>query len=122
VVSGTPALATTATAGSAPGKYPVTADGSPLSAANYTFQAVNGTLTVTPAATATTPVVGDGDGAGDRVAQAHPAGGGQGDGQVGLGLGGAEGGGGVVGVGGAWRRAGDEHVVGHLGGRRGRRG
>jgi hypothetical protein len=49
VVSGAPALSTTATAGSAPGSYPITADVSSLSAANYTFSPVNGTLTVTAA-------------------------------------------------------------------------
>jgi hypothetical protein len=54
VVSGTPALSTTATASSAPGSYPITADVSSLSAANYTFQAVAGTLTVTPAALSAT--------------------------------------------------------------------
>jgi hypothetical protein len=49
VVSGTPALSTTATAGSAPGPYAIAVDVSPLSAANYTFQPANGTLTVTKA-------------------------------------------------------------------------
>jgi hypothetical protein len=49
VVSGTPALSTTATPGSAPGSYAITADVISLSAANYTFSPVNGTLTVTPA-------------------------------------------------------------------------
>jgi hypothetical protein len=49
VVSGTPILTTAATAGSPPGNYAITSDVSPLSAANYTFSPVNGTLTVTPA-------------------------------------------------------------------------
>jgi hypothetical protein len=48
-VSGTPTLTTTATAGSAPGKYPIAVDVSPLSAANYTFRPVSGTLTVNAA-------------------------------------------------------------------------
>jgi hypothetical protein len=49
VVSGAPALSTTATASSALGNYPITADVSSLSAANYTFSPLNGTLTVTAA-------------------------------------------------------------------------
>jgi hypothetical protein len=53
VVSGTPILTTTATASSAPGQYTISVDLSSLSAANYTFQVVNGTLTVTPALSAT---------------------------------------------------------------------
>jgi hypothetical protein len=56
VVSGTPTLSTTATASSAPGNYPITVDVSSLSSANYTFQAANGTLTVTPAALSATAV------------------------------------------------------------------
>jgi polygalacturonase len=46
VVSGSPALATTATASSIAGSYPITASVGTLSAANYTFAFVNGTLTV----------------------------------------------------------------------------
>jgi hypothetical protein len=42
-------LATSATASSPPTTYAITVDVSPLAAANYTFQAVPGTLTVTPA-------------------------------------------------------------------------
>jgi hypothetical protein len=49
VVSGTPTLTTPATAGSAPGSYPITAGPGTLSAANYTFSLVNATLTVSPA-------------------------------------------------------------------------
>jgi hypothetical protein len=49
VVSGTPTLSSAATPASAPGGYPIIVDVSPLSAANYTFQPVNGTLTVQPA-------------------------------------------------------------------------
>jgi hypothetical protein len=49
VVSGTPTLTTSATANSPPGNYAIDVNVSPLSAANYTFQAVNGTLTVLPA-------------------------------------------------------------------------
>jgi hypothetical protein len=56
VVSGTPALSTTATPGSAPGSYAITADVSSLAAANYTFSPVNGTLTVTPASLAASAV------------------------------------------------------------------
>jgi hypothetical protein len=48
VVHGSPALSTAAKPSSAPGKYAITADVSALSAANYIFQAVPGTLTVTP--------------------------------------------------------------------------
>jgi YD repeat-containing protein len=47
VVSGAPSLTTTATATSAPGSYPITATAGTLSAANYSFTFVNGTLTVT---------------------------------------------------------------------------
>jgi hypothetical protein len=49
VVSGTPALTTTATVSSPPGSYPINVDVSPLSATNYTFQPASGTLTVNPA-------------------------------------------------------------------------
>jgi hypothetical protein len=56
VVSGTPTLSTTATAASAPGNYPITVDVTPLSAANYTFQAVSGTLTVTAAPLSASPL------------------------------------------------------------------
>jgi hypothetical protein len=56
VVSGTPTLTTTATASSAPGNYAINVDVSPLSAANYIFQAVNGTLTINPAPLSATAV------------------------------------------------------------------
>jgi uncharacterized protein (TIGR03437 family) len=47
VVSGAPSLTTTATANSPAGSYPIIAAPGTLSAANYTFTFVNGTLTVT---------------------------------------------------------------------------
>lgn len=47
VVSGAAALSTTATTSSPVGDYPITAGPGTLSAANYTFSFVNGTLTVT---------------------------------------------------------------------------
>jgi hypothetical protein len=56
VVSGTAPLSTTATATSRPGNYAITPDVSQLSAANYTFSPVNGTLTVTPAPLSATGV------------------------------------------------------------------
>src|SRR5439155_76147 len=46
VVTGTPALSTTADTNSLPGGYPITVAAGSLSAANYTFTFVNGTLTV----------------------------------------------------------------------------
>ena len=49
VVSGTPSLTTTATSASTAGSYPITASGT-LTATNYSFSYVNGTLTVTTAA------------------------------------------------------------------------
>ncbi len=48
VVSGAPALFTTATS-SSPGSYPITASLGTLAAANYTFAFGTGTLTITPA-------------------------------------------------------------------------
>jgi len=45
-VSGTPVESTTATAASAAGNYPVTLTLGTLSAANYSFSLVNGTLTI----------------------------------------------------------------------------
>ena len=56
VVSGTPTLSTAATAGSPPGNYAITVDVSLLSAANYIFQPVSGTLTVTAAPLSATAV------------------------------------------------------------------
>jgi sugar lactone lactonase YvrE len=55
VLSGSPAEATTATQGSAVGTYPITITQGTLSAANYTFSFVNGTLTITSLGTAATP-------------------------------------------------------------------
>jgi YVTN family beta-propeller protein len=49
VLSGSPSLTTTANNNSAPGTYPITAAQGTLQAANYTFQFVNGVLTVNPA-------------------------------------------------------------------------
>jgi hypothetical protein len=49
VVSGTPNLASTATAASPVGTYPITVDVSPLSATNYDFAGASGTLTVNKA-------------------------------------------------------------------------
>lgn len=54
VISGTPTLSTTATNASVVGTYPITADVSAMSAANYTFTAATGTLTVVAATPATT--------------------------------------------------------------------
>ncbi len=54
VVSGTPALTTTATTSSATGSYPIAVSTTGMSAANYTLTAVNGTLTVTQASTTVT--------------------------------------------------------------------
>jgi hypothetical protein len=49
IVSGSASLATAATTGSGVGTYPIIASQGSLTAANYTFSCVNGTLTVTPA-------------------------------------------------------------------------
>ena len=46
VLSGAPALSTPATVTSSPGMYPITAAAGTLSATNYTFRFVNGTLTI----------------------------------------------------------------------------
>jgi len=46
VVSGQPALSTTATSGSNAGNYPITVSTGTLAAANYSFLYVNGTLTI----------------------------------------------------------------------------
>ncbi|HUI67406.1 MAG TPA: Ig-like domain repeat protein [Nitrospirota bacterium] len=53
VLSGTPSLNTAATLASPVGTYPITAAANSLSAANYNFSFVNGTLTVTQASTTT---------------------------------------------------------------------
>jgi hypothetical protein len=47
VISGAPALSTTATSSSPTGTYPVTCGVGTLTATNYTFTCVNGTLTIT---------------------------------------------------------------------------
>jgi hypothetical protein len=49
VVSGAASLTTTATSSSGVGSYPIVVAQGTLSAANYTFNFVNGTLTITPA-------------------------------------------------------------------------
>src|SRR5207245_207034 len=49
VVSGSAALNTTATSSSGVGSYPITAKAGSLSAVNYTFAFIDGTLTITPA-------------------------------------------------------------------------
>jgi hypothetical protein len=49
VLSGSPSLTTTATTSSPVGSYTITAGQGTLSAANYTFAFVNGTLTINPA-------------------------------------------------------------------------
>jgi CSLREA domain-containing protein len=49
VVHGSPTLSTTATASSAPNTYPITAGLGSLAATNYTFNLVNGKLTINPA-------------------------------------------------------------------------
>ena len=51
-VSGAPALSTTATAASLPGSYPISIGQGTLSAANYSFTLIGGTVTVTFTATA----------------------------------------------------------------------
>ncbi len=58
VLSGAPSLTTTATSGSPVGNYPITAAQGTLSAQNYTFTFVNGTLTIVQAASATTATSG----------------------------------------------------------------
>jgi hypothetical protein len=55
VLSGSPAETTTATQGSAVDTYPITITQGTLTAANYTFSFVNGTLTITSLGTAATP-------------------------------------------------------------------
>ena len=49
VVTGSPALSTTATSSSPAGSYPITATLGTLAAANYSFTFGTGTLTITPA-------------------------------------------------------------------------
>ena len=48
VISGTATLSTTATNTSAPGDYPITFSTMALAATNYSFNYVNGTLTISP--------------------------------------------------------------------------
>jgi len=55
VISGSPALATAATSGSSVGSYPISCDTGSLSATNYTFVCVNGTLTIGAASLTITP-------------------------------------------------------------------
>lgn len=56
VVTGNPALATTAVPLSGPGAYPITVSPGSLVAANYAFDLIGGTLTITPATTATSVI------------------------------------------------------------------
>ena len=49
IISGAPALSTTATAGSNAGSYPITVSTGTLAAANYSFLYVSGTLTISKA-------------------------------------------------------------------------
>ena len=61
VLSGTPSETTTATSSSAPGTYPITITQGTLTAANYAFNFVNGTLTINTPTTQTiifTPAAG----------------------------------------------------------------
>jgi hypothetical protein len=62
VLSGSPSLTTTATSGSPVGPYPIMAAQGTLSAANYTFTFVNGTLTINQAVLTVTAKNGDGIG------------------------------------------------------------
>ena len=55
VVSGSPVETTTAKDGSAPGTYPITITAGSLTAANYAFKFVDGTLTITPLGTVIEP-------------------------------------------------------------------
>jgi len=55
VVTGAPTETTTATDGSAPGRYPITLGAGTLAATNYSFTLVNGTLTVKPLGTVAEP-------------------------------------------------------------------
>jgi CSLREA domain-containing protein len=57
VITGSPALATTANGTSSPGPYAITAAEGTLTAANYQFAFINGTLTVGKASTSTTVTV-----------------------------------------------------------------
>jgi streptogramin lyase len=57
-VSGTPALSTTATAGSNAGGYPITVSTGSLASANYSFLYVSGTLTIQPASQSALTVIG----------------------------------------------------------------
>jgi len=55
VLTGSPTETATATRGSAPGTYPITISQGTLAATNYTFQFVNGTLTINSLGTTATP-------------------------------------------------------------------
>lgn len=57
VVNGSPVVSTSATATSPAGTYPITVTAGTLSAANYTFALVNGTLTILQASSATSLTV-----------------------------------------------------------------
>jgi len=57
VISGTATLSTTATNSSAPGDYPITFSTMALAATNYSFNYVNGTLTISPVGAAPAPII-----------------------------------------------------------------
>lgn len=59
VLSGSPSLTTTPTTPTTPGAYTITAAPGTLSAANYSFTFVNGTLTITSPPAATSVATGD---------------------------------------------------------------
>ena len=62
VLSGAPMETTTATQGSPVGTYPITITQGSLAAANYNFQFVNGTLTITSSGTTAMPTFSPGPG------------------------------------------------------------
>ncbi|MFT3745152.1 MAG: Ig-like domain repeat protein [Pyrinomonadaceae bacterium] len=70
-VTGTPAISTTATTASSPGTYPITVAAGSLSAPNYTFAFVNGTLTVMQATTTTTVTNASALGSSTAVGQSY---------------------------------------------------
>ena len=57
VITGTAVLTTTATSTSQPGDYPITFSTKTLAATNYSFNYVDGTLTITPVGAAPPPII-----------------------------------------------------------------
>ena len=57
VISGTATVSTTATSTSTPGDYPITFSTMALAATNYSFNYVNGTLTISPVGAASAPII-----------------------------------------------------------------